>query len=92
MTCIDRCDRPHALFCLGPPYFETEGYGVPFPFAQYEKMADRLRSIVGRAIVSLNAHPEIRCVFAGSCIESVPIQYTVSGGKGVDRRERIILG
>ncbi|MBO7770505.1 hypothetical protein J6357_29170, partial [Burkholderia pseudomallei] len=43
----------------------------------------------GRAIVSLNDHPEIRRVFAGFHIESVPIQYTVGGAKGVERRERI---
>ncbi|ABM50417.1 hypothetical protein J3L14_08085 [Burkholderia pseudomallei] len=46
-TSIDRCDRPYALFYLDPPYFETEGYGVAFPFAEYEKIAERLRSIKG---------------------------------------------
>lgn len=46
-TSIDRCDRPCALFYLDPPYFETEGYGVAFPFAEYEKIAERLRSIKG---------------------------------------------
>ncbi|MEV9639039.1 hypothetical protein ABZO35_31975 [Burkholderia pseudomallei] len=42
-----RCDRPYALFYLDPPYFETEGYGVASPFAEYEKIAERLRSIKG---------------------------------------------
>ncbi|CAI8937495.1 hypothetical protein EMIT0158MI4_30249 [Burkholderia ambifaria] len=27
------------LFYLDPPYYETEGYGVAFPFSEYEKMA-----------------------------------------------------
>ncbi|ACQ96146.1 hypothetical protein C2U63_00685 [Burkholderia pseudomallei] len=31
----------------------------------------------------------IRRAFAGFHIESVPIQYTVGGAKGVERRERI---
>ncbi|WP_017844333.1 DNA adenine methylase, partial [Burkholderia pseudomallei] len=35
----------------------------------------------GRAIVSLNDRREIRRVFAGFHIESVPIQYTIGGGK-----------
>ncbi|ABC35304.1 putative d12 class N6 adenine-specific DNA methyltransferase [Burkholderia thailandensis E264] len=91
-ACIDRYDRPHGLFCLDPPCFETEGYGVAFPFAENEKMAERLRSIAGRAIVGFNDHPESRCVVAGLHIESVPIQRTVGGGKGVARRELIILG
>ncbi|NTZ07307.1 DNA adenine methylase [Burkholderia metallica] len=90
-ACIDRYDRPHTLFYLDPPYYETEGYGVAFPFAEYEKMAQRLRSIKGRAIVSLNDHPDIRRVFDGFHIETVPIQYTVGGGRGVERNELIIF-
>ncbi|KGR93179.1 DNA adenine methylase [Burkholderia pseudomallei] len=42
-------------------------------------------------VISLNDHPEIRRVFAGFHIESVPIQYTIGGGKGVERRELIIF-
>ncbi|AIO67320.1 putative d12 class N6 adenine-specific DNA methyltransferase [Burkholderia oklahomensis] len=84
-------DRPHTLFYVDPPYFETEGYGVAFPFSEYEKMAERLRSIKGRAIVSPNDHPEIRRVFDGFHIKSAPIQCTVGGGKGVERRELVIF-
>jgi DNA adenine methylase len=64
---------------------------VAFPFGEYEKMAQRLRSIKGRAIVSLNDHPDIRRVFDGFHIETVPIQYTVGGGRGVERNELIIF-
>ncbi|WP_334037942.1 DNA adenine methylase [Burkholderia gladioli] len=87
--CIDRYDRPHTLFYLDPPYLETTGYGVPFPVDQYEKMAERLRTLKGRAIVSLNDHPEIRRVFDGFHIETVPIQYTV-GLEAASRHEVII--
>ncbi|KAF1061565.1 hypothetical protein LvStA_00173 [Burkholderia gladioli] len=87
--CIDRYDRPHTLFYLDPPYLDTTGYGVPFPFKQYEKMAERLRTLKGRAIVSLNDHPEIRRVFDGFHIETVPIQYTV-GLEAASRHEVII--
>ncbi len=59
--------------------------------ARYEKMAQRLRSIKRRAIVSLNDHPDIRRVFDGFHIETVPIQYTVGGGRGVERNELIIV-
>ncbi|WP_331458410.1 DNA adenine methylase [Burkholderia latens] len=90
-ACIDRYDRPHTLFYLDPPYYETEGYGVAFPFAEYEKMAEWLRTLKGRAIVSLNDHPDIRRVSDGFHIETVPIHYTVGGGKGVERNELIIF-
>ncbi|AJX32577.1 Site-specific DNA methylase [Burkholderia oklahomensis] len=70
---------------------EADQYDVPFPFAEYEKLVERLRSIKGRAIVSLSDHPGIRRVFDGFRIESVPIQCTVGGGKVVERREPIIF-
>ncbi|AWV01972.1 DNA adenine methylase [Burkholderia sp. JP2-270] len=90
--CIDRYDRPHTLFYLDPPYFETRGYGVDFPFAEYERIAERLRRIKGRAIVSLNDHDEIRRVFDGFHIETVPLQYTVAGShRSVERSELIIF-
>lgn len=65
---------------------------MAFPFAEYVKLAERLRSIKGRAIVSLNDHPEVRRVFAGFHIETVPIRYTVAGGaRGVDRDELVVF-
>ena len=89
--CMERYDRPHTFFYLDPPYWETEGYGVEFGLDQYEKMAGMLRNLKGRAIVSLNDHPDIRRIFAGFHIETADIQYCVGGGgKGVDRTEVII--
>jgi DNA adenine methylase len=89
--CIQRYDREHTLFYLDPPYWETEGYGVDFEFAQYERMADMMSTMKGKAILSLNDHPDIRRVFARFQMDSTDIQYTVGGGgKGVDRKELII--
>ncbi|VVE27883.1 restriction endonuclease subunit M [Pandoraea pneumonica] len=90
-ACIERYDREQTFFYLDPPYWQTEGYGVAFPFAEYERMADLLRTIKGKAIVSLNDHPDIRRVFAGFEIDTCDIKYTVGGNdKPVDRREVII--
>ncbi|SHM11081.1 DNA adenine methylase [Nitrosospira sp. Nsp11] len=77
--CIDRYDRPHSFFYLDPPYWRTEGYGVPFEFEQYEHMANRLRSMKGKAMVSINDHPEIRRVFDGLPMLGLTIQYAVCG-------------
>ncbi|MEM5461570.1 DNA adenine methylase [Paraburkholderia phytofirmans] len=90
-TCIDKYDRPYTLFYLDPPYFETEGYGVPFPYSEYEEMARRLRSIKGRAIVSLNDHPEIWRAFSGFHIETVDIKYSVGGGDRTAARKEVII-
>jgi DNA adenine methylase len=55
-------------------------------------MEARLRTLKGRAIVSLNDHRDIRRAFAGFHIETADIKYTVGGdGREAARKEVIIL-
>ena len=90
-ACIDRYDRPHTLFYADPPYWETEGYGVPFPWQQYESMAEKLKKIKGKAVVSINDHPAIRECFKDFDMESLTLDYTVGGGANrVERGELVI--
>ncbi len=35
----ERYDRPHTFHYMDPPYWQTAGYGVDFPFENYERMA-----------------------------------------------------
>jgi DNA adenine methylase len=88
--CIKRYDREHSFFYMDPPYWQTEGYGVPFDWAEYETMATLMRTIKGKAMLSINDHPDIRRCFEGFHVVEVPIKYTVGGGQGVDRIELII--
>ena len=89
--CIRKYDRPHSLFYLDPPYWETEGYGVPFDWPEYVAMAELMRTMKGKAVLSINDHPEIRACFAGFQMERLEIDYTVGGGgKAVTRGELII--
>jgi len=90
-VCMDRYDRPHTLFYLDPPYWQTEGYGVPFPWDQYERMAVLLRQLKGKAIVSINDHPDIRRCFAGFQMETLAIDYTVGGGANRAARQELII-
>lgn len=62
---------------MDPPYWKTEEYAVPFGIEQYEQMARPTRQIKGRAILTVNDHPDMREVFAGLDFEQVEIQYTV---------------
>lgn len=89
--CVARYDRPTTLFFLDPPYWDTEGYGRPFPIDEYEQLADVMAGLKGRAILTINDHPEMRRVFDRFGGKSVPIRYTLSGGGGVARRERIYV-
>lgn len=86
-----RYDRPHTFFYMDPPYWETEGYGNQFPLGEYLKMAETLRTLKGRAIVSLNDHPEIRRIFADFDIDTVPIRYTVGGANATVERNEVII-
>lgn len=89
--CMARYDRSHSFFYLDPPYWETEGYGVAFPFAEYEAMAEVLRNLKGKAIVSINDTPAIRAVFAGFHMESLDITYTVGGGSRPAERKELVI-
>ncbi|KFN42312.1 DNA adenine methylase [Arenimonas oryziterrae] len=89
--CIRRYDRPGTFFYLDPPYWETEGYGVDFPFSEYELMAELMRTVQGKVVLSINDHPEIRRVFAGFTTIPVQIRYTVGReGRGDAAGELII--
>lgn len=90
-ACMDRYDRPHTLFYCDPPYWETEGYGVPFPWTEYERLATKMKALKGKAILSINDHPDIRRAFAGFQMERLEIDYTVGGGAHAARRGELII-
>lgn len=89
--CATKYDRPHTLQYFDPPYWDTAGYGVEFPWEQYEKMAMFMSTMKGKGVMSINDHPDIRVLFRNFRIKSVPVTYTVGGGaKQVKRKELII--
>ncbi|WP_428419160.1 DNA adenine methylase [Methylibium sp.] len=89
--CIERYDRPHSFFYLDPPYWQTAGYGGTFAWSEYEQLASVMRGLKGKALLSINDHPEIRACFAGLHMESLDISYHVGGGHhAADRRELVI--
>lgn len=78
--CLQRYDRPETLFFLDPPYWQTMGYGNSFGIDQHEALAAAMRSLQGRAILTINDHPDMRRVYAGFSCELLSITYTVGGG------------
>ncbi|ASK90543.1 DNA adenine methylase [Xanthomonas campestris pv. trichodesmae] len=83
--CVTRYDRPETLFYLDPPYWQTEGYGVKFPFSEYERIAELMRSCSGKILVSLNDHPDVRAIFRDCQCIPLQLNYTIGG---VDSREK----
>lgn len=80
--CMRRYDRPHTFFYMDPPYWQTEGYGVPFEWAQYVKMEQLVRSAKGKVMISINDHPEIRALFSGFVMHDLSIKYSVGNKHG----------
>lgn len=63
---------------LDPPYWQTEGYGVPFGMEQYEEMAALMRGMTGRAVLSINDHPAVRYAFEGLALVPLQLDYTTA--------------
>lgn len=81
--CVERYDRPHTLFYLDPPYWGTTGYGVEFDLAEYDRLAQLLASMKGKAVVSVNDIPEMRQAFKGLAMKRLEITYSVgTAGSG----------
>ena len=39
LECAERYDRAHTFHYMDPPYWQTAGYGVDFPFENYERIS-----------------------------------------------------
>ncbi len=93
--CMLAYDRPHTSSIATPRTGQTEGYGVSFPWEEYVAMAEAFRSIKGRAMLSINDHPDVRALFSGFHVETLDISYTVGGGARAADPEgtgRLVLG
>lgn len=85
--CMDRYDRPHTLFFADPPYWQTQGYGEPFEFDQYEALAVKMAAAKGRVILTINDHPDMRRVFSAFRVQRVELKYTI--GKNAKARAKV---
>ncbi|WP_366919231.1 DNA adenine methylase [Burkholderia seminalis] len=91
--CLRRYDCAHTFFYADPPYWQTEGYGVPFEWAEYERLAEAMRLSKGKMMLSINDHPDIRACFAGLPKYELSMRYSVANkeGKSKESGELVIL-
>ncbi len=89
--CIRRYDRPHTLFYLDPPYLGTAGYGSEFGLGEYSKMADLARTMKGKMIISINDTKQVRTIYEGLQMKSVPITYTVGAVNSRKPKKELII-
>lgn len=83
--------RATRLIYIGQPCWNVDEDEVLFGIEQYEEMANMLAKLKGKAIISLNDHPDIHRIFADYHIETTDIRYTVGGGKGPHTKEVLIF-
>ena len=89
---LERWDRPYALFYLDPPYHGTESfYAAKFPREDHMALAEALRGLKGRFILTMNDCPETRKIYRGFEIEGVELSYTAGGSGKVKRAGEIIV-
>lgn len=90
---LSRWDRPGALFYLDPPYWGTESYyqaGL-FSRADHEALAQALKGLRGRFILTMNDCSETRACYSGFCLEAVDLSYTARGGGKATKASEIIV-
>lgn len=90
---IDKYDRPGTLFYLDPPYFNCEDdYGTGmFGPSEFKIMADRMASLKGSFIMSINDVPEIRKLFARFTLHEADLHYSIAGKNSTGTRAKELI-
>ena len=91
---IPRYDRDFTLFYIDPPYWGREadyGRGV-FDRADFARLAEMLRGIKGRFILSINDRPEIREMFGWAAVEEVETHYSANARANRRVTELLVSG
>jgi DNA adenine methylase len=64
--CIAKYDTPETLFYLDPPYVDAEKYyKVPFTLEDHKRLAEILKEVKGRFILSYYDHDLVRSLYKG---------------------------
>ncbi len=84
---------PAPSFHCDPPCWGCEDdYGKAlFARADFTRLADQLRTIKGRFLLSINDVPEIRAIFAGFTIREVQVMYSAND-KGNKQVTELLIG
>jgi len=90
---IHACDRPDTFFYCDPPYAAGSYYRHQFTEEDHRRLAQVLRGIKGRFLLSYDNAPFIRELYPGCTIEETrPVNYSMNnrGGQSRHRSELLI--
>lgn len=78
---IDKYDREHSFFFCDPPYFETAGYADAFGEREHLLLRDKLSSIKGKFLVTINDNEKVREWYKDFNIIETKVNYSISKEK-----------
>lgn len=87
---LRKYDRSFTFFYLDPPYFNRPYYKFNFEEKDYVELADRLKTLKGKFLLSLNNTPEIRQIFRAFNIETLAMTYSSQRKAGKKYQELLI--
>lgn len=87
---LTKYDRKTTLFYLDPPYYARKLYRYNLSHDDFVAMAERLRELKGKFVLSLNDLPEVRTIFAKFHIRGIELAYTAQKTPGRRFREVLI--
>jgi DNA adenine methylase len=87
---LKRFDRQKTLFYLDPPYFGRKLYNYNLEPEDFEELAERLKPLQGKFVLSLNDVPEVRAIFKGFKFREIELYYTAQKKAGRRYNELII--
>jgi DNA adenine methylase len=87
---LRRYDRPKTLFYLDPPYFGLKLYRYNFSENDFAELAQCLKKLRGKFVLSLNDVPQVRKLFADFKFLEIELPYTAQRKAGKRFRELLI--
>lgn len=87
---LQRFDRPTSLFYMDPPYWGRKLYRFNFTEADFRNLADALKAVKGKFVLSVNDVPELRTLFKSYTIREIELPYTAQRTAGKRFRELLI--
>jgi len=87
---IKKYDRPFVFFYLDPPYFGLPYYKFNFEEKDYIELAEQLKGLKGKFLLSLNDRPEVRKIFSGFEICGLTFAYSSQQKAGRVYKEVLI--
>jgi DNA adenine methylase len=88
---LERYDRATTVFYLDPPYWGPKLYKFNFTETDFKALAQRLRNLKGKFILSLNDRPEVREVFGQFRMQTVELAYTAKRDTRARHKELLMM-